>query len=159
MWHPCCDHTTLGLMRWVNPELFHITLNFLGEVADDKLPNILTLLEKTRRLSPPFSIKLNRTGVFPSWRAPRVLWFGVDRQGERQLQEIATGLGNSQLTPHLTVGRVKGALNESQVAAWKNQPVDLPPIGVNKVLLIKSELTRQGPHYRILAEESLKGGN
>mmetsp|Transcript_168453 Transcript_168453/g.541305 ORF Transcript_168453/g.541305 Transcript_168453/m.541305 type:complete len:147 (+) Transcript_168453:118-558(+) len=66
-------------VKWVDPSLMHLTLEFLGEVQHDRLLELEA--EVPRALSrgqSPFRIAFARGGVFWAGPAPTVLWLGPE---------------------------------------------------------------------------------
>src|SRR6476660_6570974 len=65
-----------GQLKWVRAEHSHLTLVFLGDVAE---PHAAMVVESIAGDVPlePFEIVLESAGVFPARGAPRVLWVGV----------------------------------------------------------------------------------
>ncbi|MDH5590057.1 MAG: RNA 2',3'-cyclic phosphodiesterase, partial [Gemmatimonadota bacterium] len=63
---------------WIDPENYHLTLKFLGQVRADRIPAIEAALRKVAADNGPFPISLGGFGAFPTVRRPRVLWLGVD---------------------------------------------------------------------------------
>jgi RNA 2',3'-cyclic 3'-phosphodiesterase len=62
--------------RWVKPAQLHITLRFLGDTPEEKLPAIRERLASVQ--APPFPMGLHGVGVFPDPpRRPRVIWLGL----------------------------------------------------------------------------------
>src|SRR5437660_10107948 len=66
----------LAAARWVRPEGLHITLKFLGNLADERSKAIEPALRRIQAPSPSFSV--NDIGFFPNSRSPRVLWTGIE---------------------------------------------------------------------------------
>ena len=64
-------------LRWVAPENYHITLLFLGEQDETRVPAIVQAMESARAGIAPFEIAVQGLGVFPNWNRPNVLWAGV----------------------------------------------------------------------------------
>ncbi len=62
-------------VRFVAPGNYHVTLKFLGEVADSRLPEIQSALDGIRY--PSFTFDVRGVGFFPNARAPRVFWAGI----------------------------------------------------------------------------------
>src|SRR3712207_5605424 len=60
-------------IRWVQPEGIHLTLQFLGDVAEASIPDIVEALRAASTGASPISLELNGLGVFPNLRRPRVL--------------------------------------------------------------------------------------
>src|SRR4051812_26886949 len=65
--------------RWVPPENFHLSLAFLGEVEEEKLPQLKLILEEATQDAAAFDLKFTGVGAFPGTRSARVLWVGVER--------------------------------------------------------------------------------
>src|ERR1700730_6084196 len=71
--------------RWARPESLHITLKFIGEQPPERVEAIT---ERLRRVeSSAFEIRAGGYGFFPTARAPRVFWIGI--QAGPQLAELA----------------------------------------------------------------------
>ncbi len=106
---------------WTRPEGIHLTLKFLGEISEDKIAPLKTIMEQVSFIQKPFEIEIGGTGIFPDARRPRVFWVGIT-QGVEQVTELATQL-NTQISelgfpkeerkfnPHLTLGRVRSPKN------------------------------------------------
>lgn len=142
-------------VRWVRPELIHLTLRFLGDTAVAKLPALAAALDALGAQHAPFALALREVGCFPNRKRPRVIWAGLDSQLaplqalKRDLDEALVPLGwgveDRPFQPHLTLGRVKDS-RLLQGVAWQ---VDVEPVSVpvTAVVLMESELTRVGPIY------------
>src|SRR5438094_9477981 len=65
---------TAGAVKWVRPEGIHLTLQFLGDVSDRQVSEIEQAIERACADMSPFSLNLDKLGVFPNLRRPRVLW-------------------------------------------------------------------------------------
>ena len=104
--------------RLVGPEKIHLTLKFLGDVADNDLNSVAQALDPLRERHEPFEVSTSGFGAFPSERRARILWAGVG-EGSGPLRELARDVedllepagfereGRPYL-PHLTLGRVRG---------------------------------------------------
>lgn len=154
-------------VRWIEPENFHVTLKFLGDVPGDRISDVervmISIGERTRR----FSIQLGGFGAFPTVRRPRVFWIGIEASSElRSLkQDIEFGLVGvgfqSELRafhPHVTLGRVRprqGAgtfrgLDERLAAMTFQEEAE-----VVSVDLFRSRTSPGGTHYSVLSEARL----
>jgi 2'-5' RNA ligase len=98
--------------RWVNPASLHITLKFIGEIGEERLSDVKQALAKVR--GGPSAISFRGTGFFPTVKAARVFWIGVEadpRLAELTagVDEALAGLGIAReeraFTPHLTLAR------------------------------------------------------
>ena len=64
--------------RWVDPEVLHLTLLFLGEVAAERVEGLATALRAAFAPVPPLGLRLRGAGTFPPGRPARVAWVGVE---------------------------------------------------------------------------------
>jgi len=106
-------------VRWVRSDGIHLTLKFLGEAPESRLPEIATVLRGAAGGIAPFSLAAEGAAAFPVQGAPRLIWVEVhgDVAAARQLAsaiDAATArIGFApearEFRPHLTLGRVKGA--------------------------------------------------
>jgi 2'-5' RNA ligase len=97
-------------VRWVGPETFHVTLQFLGET--EQLDEIRSALQQVR--GEAVTLTFRGTGFFPNPKAPRVFWVGIE--SDEHLQELAELVGAAlkplgfvrdagPYKPHLTLAR------------------------------------------------------
>jgi len=104
--------------RLIGPEKLHLTLKFLGNVAEDDLNRVAQALKPLRERHEPFEVSISGFGAFPSERKARILWAGVG-EGSEPLRAVAlsvedllepAGFGREQrpYVPHLTLGRARG---------------------------------------------------
>lgn len=160
-------------IQWVRPDSIHLTLKFLGEIADTRVEEIRSALAPTIQAQARFSVEVGGFGVFPNLRAPRVLWVGVSGQGDRAITlarlaaDVDAGLDAlgfpreaKPFSPHLTLARIKErsrevgkALAESGLMA---QAERVGSLKVDAVALIRSELKPSGAVYTPLWEVPLK---
>src|SRR5271169_969070 len=66
--------------KWVDPGNFHLTLRFIGEIAEDKAADVEEALVRLRARR--FALQLAGTGVFGGGDKPRNLWVGVEGNPE-----------------------------------------------------------------------------
>lgn len=105
----------LEFAKWVHKEDYHITLQFLGDTAPEKIPELIEALKGAVSGMPLFTLSLQAWGTFGTPDAPRVLWAGVDGdlQPLRALQKAITaatlplGYENEKRSynPHVSVAR------------------------------------------------------
>ena len=152
-------------VRWVGPETFHITVQFLGET--DKLDGIRGAL--TQVTSPSVPLTFRGTGFFPSPKSPRVFWVGIE--SDETLQQLAHSVGaaleplgfegdRGPYKPHLTLaragsGRPKGVRGEQpapglRALGIKLQALAQPEFGTmtaREFFLYESKLSPKGAQY------------
>jgi 2'-5' RNA ligase len=150
--------------RWVRPEGLHITLKFLGNVADERHVEIER--EVSKIMAPKFSLTVHDVGVFPNTKSPRVLWAGLKAGPElealaQHVDEAMTRLGfapeKRAFTPHVTLARFNERQNKSDLAFLTSelQP-DFGTMTATEFHLYESKLSPQGSRYSKLASFSLK---
>jgi len=69
-------------VRWVDPAGMHLTLKFLGEVPEERLPALQSALTGAVTPRPALALAASGLGGFPSVRRPRVVWVGIAGDGE-----------------------------------------------------------------------------
>ncbi len=157
-----------GQVRWVRPESLHITLKFLGNIPAEQIPAIEQALSAAVNQLPVFTLQSNTLGGFPSLERPRVIWLGISGDGlatlqtlQQQVEQALVPLGfepeSRPFTPHLTLGRVKAPFNLRQIVQTLQQHQFAPiAFTVREVLLMRSQLHRDGARYTPLARFPLK---
>ncbi|MDM8161706.1 RNA 2',3'-cyclic phosphodiesterase [Labilibaculum sp. K2S] len=157
-------------IKWVNKNGLHITLLFLGETGVEEITMITNKLKTIGANLNAFRLNLKSLGAFPSIEHPRILWTGINStSGLYKLQEnIRIHLEKSKVredykyTPHLTIGRIKGGVENPErikecLLKWKDwQDSELL---ITEFVLMESLLTQQGPVYKVLEIFSLKNQN
>lgn len=143
-------------VRWVRPEQLHLTLAFLGEVAEVQLGQLTEALGQIR--CQPFTLQFGRLGCFPDQRHPRVFWIGLQpnpalQQLAQQVRAAVTACGitleERLFSPHITLARLKEA-DPRQVAALLTQQPVLPEVAVDAFLLFQSSLSARGAQHQVL---------
>jgi|TARA_B100000809_G_scaffold106493_1_gene104965 2'-5' RNA ligase len=124
-------------VRWIEQDAMHLTLKFLGDTPVDRVPDIKNSLEQAASSTGKFSIKIGRTGCFPSFRDPRICWVGLSGELRRleQLQGrvegglVALGFDREDrvFKPHVTIGRtrpgIRGRFAEDIGFSWRHAPL------------------------------------
>lgn len=155
-------------VKWVKPKSIHLTLKFLGNVEEDRIPKIIDVMRKIVENVSPFTVSVEGTGVFPNERRPRVLWVGVQK-GSETLIRLASNL-DSRLTalgferekrsysPHLTLGRVRSSKRiESVMDLFHSAAFQESDFYCEDIHLMKSDLRPEGAVYTVLEKIKLQG--
>ncbi|MEM7164272.1 MAG: RNA 2',3'-cyclic phosphodiesterase [Planctomycetota bacterium] len=149
-------------IRWVEPAGLHVTISFLGEVKPAQIEIAREAIESAARSLQAFDLELAGIGTFPSQGRLRVIWIGCGR-GTRQLTGLHECIGESlaaagfqpdrsRFQPHVTVGRVKGPIDERVQATLSDATFcATDPVRVSCVKLLESQLHADGPRYSELA--------
>lgn len=147
-------------LNFTDPEQAHVTLKFLGDTDEERLPELESAIERAVDDAgvDPFEAEFGGLGVFPSMDYITVVWFGV-RDGaaettrlheaiERETVELGFDPEEHDFTPHATLARMEHAGGKElvqELIAGRD-----PTIGrttVADVTLMKSELGPEGPDY------------
>jgi len=143
-------------ISWVQPANLHITLKFIGEWPDPRVPELASALTQVP-VRGPIRLAVRDLGFFPNPRSPRVFWVGVDAPG---LAELAAAIDRATATlgidsekrafsPHLTLARIKDRLNlkplEDGIAALPSR--DFGSFEARAFHLYRSQLRPTGAIY------------
>jgi 2'-5' RNA ligase len=158
---------TAANVKWVAPESLHITLEFLGGVKQEELERTWRMVSAGLRGRPGFLFRLVGIGTFPSRTRPRVIWAGV-RDGKDELaalaqrtEQVCAECGfepdSRGFQAHVTLGRVREPEPNPRLAAAVEELAEeeFGEAPVDRVLLMKSDLTPKGAIYTVLGEQPL----
>ncbi|MBN2171971.1 MAG: RNA 2',3'-cyclic phosphodiesterase, partial [Candidatus Krumholzibacteriota bacterium] len=152
-------------LKWVEPDLYHLTLQFLGEVDDARWTPLAEALAALAGRS-GFRLRLGGAMTLPRGRRARVLALGVTR-GWEELAALAGAVAEATgrldfpreeraFKSHLTLARARRgqilprALDPRRLAA-----PELPALDVREFHLFESQLRPDGPLYASLARVEL----
>ncbi len=152
-------------LRWVKPENWHLTLQFLGDVEVSRIQELSKAIRTSVQGHSPFEIELGEIGGFPRTSKARVLWVGV-KQGRELLLELAKSArkgcvdggcpgDKKPFEAHLTLARAKEAPvniqlpSEIHKAMWGTHTVD-------HIALVRSHLQKGGPVYEAIERFDLE---
>lgn len=159
----------LPAIRPVRPELMHVTLAFLGWTPDEHLDRVIEAAVAAARDEPAFDLAFEAAGRFPETGKPRVVWLGVGEGREPlgrlagrvhdELRARALAFDDRAFAPHLTLARVHpdatGPEGRTVAAAVAGLVVSRLRTRVDRVAVVQSVLSRQGPRYTARAEAPL----
>ena len=157
-------------LRWVPPANIHLTLKFLGDVRDEQLQAVKSVIQKLSGSQTAFILESKGLGVFPTVKKARVLWSGihghVDRLAALQsdLDKALAGIGfvadNRNFKGHLTLGRVKGRIDGKKLASAITAcgAFASSSWAVERLVLFKSDLKPTGAVYTELFSADLTRG-
>ena len=144
-------------VKWVKPQSLHLTLKFIGEQPEDKLP---ALVEAISALPSPGPVELSFRGLgcFPDERHPRVFWVGV--LAPPALGQLAAGVEQAlaplgiapeqrSFSPHLTLGRLRqGSRLPASPPEWEaHGSDDFGRYSATEFFLFQSRLFLHGAEY------------
>ena len=158
-------------LRPVPAQNLHLTLHFIGETPETKLPDIDSALERAVGGIAGFRVRLVGGGCFPNRRSPRVFWIGIDSEASQALGSLAktvknelrkAGIGGDPkpFRPHITVARVgerfdAAADTGAVLAALAGYETEAFPVAA--VYCYSSDLSRGKPVYEKVIRKPLNG--
>lgn len=109
--------------RWVEPENYHVTLRFIGDVDDAAAREVASVLSQVRR--PEFELRLDGLHSFGN-RKPRAVvaltptlpaLMDLQAEHERLMQRVGLEPEGRRYTPHVTLARLRDS-SSRQVADY-----------------------------------------
>jgi 2'-5' RNA ligase len=149
--------------RWVKVEGVHLTLVFLGDVDEARLPELRAALEPVGPRHAPFVLSVGGGGSFGSPSHPRVLWADVRGATEAlkalqadtaaALQPLGFEPEHREYTAHLTLARSKDPRGDPALARCSQTlaEADFGEGRVDRLILFESK----GGHYHSRLEVPL----
>jgi len=145
-------------IKWVEEQNIHITIKFLGETDERRIPEISGLLNHLADITPVFSFRLEGLGVFGSSYNPRVVWAGINPHHEllslmKRVKQDFTKIGfpadRQNTVPHLTLGRIKFLRDRTffQKTLDDFKQIESLPVTIREMILYESILHSSGPEY------------
>jgi len=152
-------------LRWVEPGNVHLTLHFLGNTPEERLPAVQEVVSAAAAAARPLLLAVRGAGGFPNARRARVVWAGLHGEVEplgalvRDLAARLAPLGfppeERPFSPHLTLARSRdgapglagalAALRDTEVGSWR----------AAELVLFRSHLSPAGPRYEPLLRAPL----
>jgi RNA 2',3'-cyclic 3'-phosphodiesterase len=163
--------------RWVTPESLHVTLKFIGEQKPEQVEAIAVKLRQIAMAC--FAIRFGGYGFFPTPKAPRVFWIGIQAGHELKklaetIDQAAAELGilreDRAFSPHLTLARAGGrsgspkwykgdgpntVFSTLEKRLREMAGLDFGKILAREFILYQSQLSPQGSRYIKLHRFSL----
>jgi 2'-5' RNA ligase len=155
--------------RWIDPELLHLNLLFVGAVDDEATAKLGPALAQAVAGFAPIELRLVGAGGFPPHRPARVAWVGVEAPPELAALQMAIAqtahasinlaLEERPYRPHVTLARCP--------VPWQRRALDQleaafagatgPPFIADQVALIESSLSPRGARHREVTAYPLLG--
>lgn len=146
-----------GLARFGAEAGWHVTLKFLGRVAESRLGEVCAIAAAAAAGGAPAAVSLAGLGAFPSPRRARVVWVGLDDPSgaiaalaaslEAGFRAAGFPAEERPWRPHLTVAR----LPQPRAVPLPPPPGGLPgEFTVAEAVLFQSHLRPRGAVYEVL---------
>jgi RNA 2',3'-cyclic 3'-phosphodiesterase len=144
--------------RWIDPENYHLTLRFIGDIDDALAHEVAGVLGRVHRR--PFEIRIDSLTSFGG-RKPRAVVAAIapvpplmelQAEHDRLLQRLGLDPDGRKYTPHITLARLRDS-SSHQVAdylAARGHYRSLP-FGVSRFVLFSSRASVGGGPYVVEA--------
>ena len=105
-----------GKIKWVDTELFHLTLKFLGDTQEDLIESVSNVLDKISNETDCFTFDIKGLGIFGSSYRPRIIRADIENDKSLKilgnsilsgLEKIGFSRDRQNFVPHITLGRIK----------------------------------------------------
>ncbi len=150
-------------IRWVDPSLFHLTLQFLGDIEASQFSTLTASLESVADKINHFELIFKGIGFFGSPQNIRAIWAGTEPSPALRtlFNEVVHSTEflrldqQARFSPHLTLARAANWLTREEclVIAKNITEKQSQEFGVTKVTsfeLIESILQPTGPVYKTM---------
>lgn len=154
--------TSVSSIKWVRPEILHITMKFLGNIKNDQVHSIKQCLKQTMARHAPIKTTVSGIGFFSSKDKAHILWVGFNDPNRlltsladninKNLNALGFPMENKKFLAHATLARLKA---HPAANAWLKQlstlsvATDMSEI-FDHITLYQSTLTHQGPVYQAI---------
>ena len=149
-------------ISWVHPHNMHVTLKYVGEWPEQRLPVLTESLTEVK-LDTPITVPLAGLGFFPSAAAPRIFWAGAENTPglrrlasgvDAQLQPLGIAPEVRPYQPHLPLGRM---LEHDSLRGMYEAIEELPSrefgaITPDRFVMYESSSSPDGSVYRRIEE-------
>lgn len=150
--------------KWVEMQNLHLSLKFLGEVAEDKIKKIEEIISVVGKKYITLELSLENFGFFPNEKHPRVFFVATDKEEElkkiySEIEDALRGTGfekEERFKSHITLARFRSAKNIEILRKQIESTIVKGKFPANEIALFKSALTPQGPVYEKTFSASLK---
>nr|WP_245409314.1 RNA 2',3'-cyclic phosphodiesterase [Methyloceanibacter sp. wino2] len=147
--------------RWIDPEYYHLTLRFIGDVDGATARDFTEALGEL--VAAPFTLKLNGLDSFGG-KKPRTIFAGVAPSPELEaLQHAHDGAARvaglaperRKFTPHVTIARLRGTRPDAVAAYLQNAGLISETFTVKRFVLYSSRNSVGGGPYVVEAAYDL----
>ena len=158
-------------VSWVAESALHLTLKFLGDIAEEQRQALASSLQAVGGRTAPFSLRLGGVGAFPGAASPRIVWAGLAEGGPAaaalaaDVEAAAETCGVPReargFHAHVTLGRVRSTRRLPTLAAVLREGSwpESSPWTAEALVFFQSVLGPEGPAYTALATAAFGGAS
>jgi len=138
------------------PEQLHITLRFIGDIEEARIPALVSAVKAACEGSGPFEVSIRGMGCFPNERCPSVVWVGAEPHDRltalsngisKELKRARFRFDEKPFKSHITVGRCNGPTDVSGVLA-QFRDAELHTFECDHVTVVRSFLGPSGARHK-----------
>lgn len=147
-------------VKWVDPQIAHLTLKFIGQLDEDDVPHAVGTLREVAAHSHPFTMDVAGISAFPNENSPRVIYACIGEEDgilsklasdvdHHLADELDVERDNRDFIPHITLGRLKNNQSCPPVKELAREAgnSDFGKVDVSEIVIMKSDLTPRGAVY------------
>lgn len=154
-------------VRWVDPDNYHVTLKFLGEVRKEHMSRVEEAMGRVAKSTKAFTTDFGGFGAFPTIRRPRLIWLGLGANPELRClkQDLEWTLGDvgfdaetRSFHPHVTLGRADDRGGAGAFRGLDRLVADMEFSGevkVHTIDLMRSQISKGGAKYSVISSAKL----
>ena len=149
--------------RWIDPENYHLTLRFIGDVDRHTARDFTSALGDI--VADPFELRLNSLGSFGGGK-PRAIFAAIApseglealrRANERAAREAGLPPEGRNFKPHVTLARLRGARADAVAVYLERQGgIAAEPFTVSRFVVYSSRNSVGGGPYVVEAAYPLE---
>jgi 2'-5' RNA ligase len=148
--------------RWIDPENYHLTLRYIGDVDDVTAREVAYLLGQVRRSE--FELRFDGLSSFGGRRpraviatlAPTPALMELQAEHERLMQRVGLEPEGRKYTPHVTLARLRESSSRQVADYLATRPLLRPlPFRVSRFVLFSSRASVGGGPYVVEADYPL----
>jgi 2'-5' RNA ligase len=149
--------------RWIDPENYHITLRFIGDIDDALAHDAALVLDGVSRSA--FDVRLDELASFGG-RKPRAIiaaatpsrpLLELQAEHERLMQRVGLEPEGRKYTPHVTLARLRDASNRDVADYLAARPYRSAAFRATRFVLYSSRASVGGGPYIVEASYPLRG--
>jgi RNA 2',3'-cyclic 3'-phosphodiesterase len=153
--------------RWVRPDRLHLTLAFLGEMADATVPAVAEALGRIASRHSALALQVRGGGVFGALHRPKVLWLPLAGELEsltslhadltRELASLGHAPEYETFEPHVTLARSRDSRGDPCLARCADSlhAAELGAFSARALTFFSSRSERDGMNHVALSQHPL----
>ena len=156
-------------IKWVEPDNFHLTMKFLGDVESHIITPLIQVLEHLAPKFNQFVLQSDGLGTFGKSNNPHIIWYGfkenpilsfLQTKIEKTLHQLGFESDEKKFSPHLTLGRIKFLVERKELALFLQKQDHIPDhYQIQNFQLVESILKKEGPVYKTIKSFQLNKNN